>query len=226
MLIFSTERYLPGQVNMLVIKDSEDNYYYIHRSLYDMAVIIEDRYSAHPADLVEALTGDANTTVSDVIMNFVEEVPQPINILGYYLLLIQADISDFDIKDCCGALHVMSGVFSFREFLKVPKELRRNVRFSLSIREEYELGWDRFFQEAIPYDGLSQPVYSSPLPSTMNAEDLPDDLADLDDDEIDFGFDFSSDSSEGEEEEEEVPAASTSAPESPVVSGLNKLKGL
>lgn len=222
MLILSTERYLPGQVNMMVIKDSYNNYYYIHRLLYDMAVIIDDRYSEHPTDLVAALTGNENTAIPEVITHFLEVVPRPINILGYYLLLIQDSIDDFELIDCCGALHVMSGVFSFREFLKVPKELRRNVRFSVSIKEEYELGWDRFFQEAVPYVGVNKPASSEPLPTTLEAGDLPDDLAGLDE-EMEFDFDFG-DSESGEEEDVSAPVVE--APKPPVNSGLSKLKGL
>src|SRR5690606_33779091 len=32
-----------------------------------------------------------------------------------------------------------------------PVEVRKSVSFSLSIKDEYEMAWDRFFMTAIPY---------------------------------------------------------------------------
>ena len=65
-------------------------------------------------------------------------------------MLVKEELTDF--VEMIGAIHVMSGPLSLRGMLKIPYELRNmNPAFSLSIKEEYQLAWDRFFQNTMPY---------------------------------------------------------------------------
>lgn len=147
MIIYSEERLVPTEVNMLVIKGKSGGYFYVHRVLYDQAVIIHDIYGNKPYELFKELTGSA--LGRDDVLQFMDEVPAPLNILGAYLLLVQEPIED--LVDMIGAIHVMSGPCNFRKLLQAPMEIRTSPSFSLSIKEEYQLAWDRFFMNALPY---------------------------------------------------------------------------
>lgn len=149
MLIYSENRLVPTDINMMVIKAKDDSgYFYIHRALYDQAVIINDIYGENPDQLILALTGSEESRPD--VDYFIENAPAPINILGPFLLLVKSELEEF--VDMVGAIHVMSGPIHLRNMLKVPFEMRNTVpQFSLSIKEEYQLAWDRFFQNALPY---------------------------------------------------------------------------
>ena len=148
MLIYSETRYVPTDVNMLVIRGKDEvGYYYIHRSLYDQAVIINDIYGEDFTQLAMALTG--KDELREDVELFLESVPSPMNALAPFLLLISKPLEE--LVDMIGAIHVMSGPVHLRKMLKVPFDMRNTPSFSLSIKEEYQLAWDRFFQNVIPY---------------------------------------------------------------------------
>lgn len=148
MLIYNEERFVPTEVNMLVIRGRNNvGFFYIHRSLYDQAVILNDIYGEDIEMLIEAITG--NTDTRDDVQFFLENAPTPINIFAPFLLLVKEPLTEF--KDMIGAIHVMSGPMNFRKMLKIPFEMRNTPTFSLSIREEYVLAWDMFLQNVIPY---------------------------------------------------------------------------
>ena len=133
MLIYSEERLVPTDVNMMVIRGKNNiGFFYIHRSLYDQAVVINDIYEEEPLMLIKALTGKEDTRPD--VERFLTEVPQPLNIFGPYLLLIKDEITE--LEDMIGAIHVMSGPLNLRKMLKVPLEMRNTPTFSLSIKEE------------------------------------------------------------------------------------------
>lgn len=148
MLIYSENRYISTETNMMIIR-AKDNigYYYIHRGLYDQAVILSDLYKEDYRLLCEVISGKDETR-SDVDQ-FVETLPSPINILGCFLLLVEDPLEE--LLDMVGAIHVMSNSINFRKLITLPVEVRANVEFSLSIKEEYELPWDRFIKESIPW---------------------------------------------------------------------------
>lgn len=147
MIIYSEKRLVPTEVNMLVVKGKDGGYFYVHRALYDQAVIIHDLYGEAPEQLFAALTGSQESR--EDVDTFLAEVPAPLNILGAYLLLVKEPIED--LIDMIGAVHVMSGPCNFRRMLQAPMEVRTSPSFSLSIKEEYQLAWDRFFVNALPY---------------------------------------------------------------------------
>lgn len=154
MLICSDSRVYPTNINIMTLQSRERKYFYVHRSLYDQAVIIRDRYNGKEGELVDALGW--TDKVPDCVAYFRLVVPEPLDILGFFLLLIrdcqQLDDDGCTIEDLCGAIHSMSTSTNFRNMLKFPKDVRSSISFSLTIKEEYELSWDRFFQESIPYD--------------------------------------------------------------------------
>lgn len=148
MLIYSKERLVTTDVNMMVIRAKDnDGYFYIHRSLYDQAVILHDIYADERDSLIQLLTGSIGHRADADY--FMDNVPSPINMFGAFLLLVKEEITEF--VDMVGAIHVMSGPINLRAMIKIPREMRNTPTFSLSIKEEYELAWDRFFMNTMPY---------------------------------------------------------------------------
>lgn len=148
MLIYNENRYVATETNMMIIRSkNNDGYYYIHRNLYDQAVVLYDKYGEDYKELCEVITGKEGSRPD--VDRFVEELPKPINILGCFLLLVENEIDS--MLDMIGAIHVMSTSIDFRKTIRVPAEMRASIEFSLSIREEYELPWDRFLKESIPW---------------------------------------------------------------------------
>lgn len=172
MLIMSAERLVPLSTNTLVLEDSQGRYYYVHRSLYDQAVILSDTY-ADNMQMLYSLLGAVNPP--QVCKTFFEEAPAPINVLGAYLVFVEDADQLEDMEVMCGALSVMAMTMNFRRIPQVKAELRQSVKFSLRIREEYKMHWDRFFAEAPRLDQVSfgwggqaapvsAPAYSQPAP--------------------------------------------------------------
>lgn len=174
MIIYNDNRLVPTDVNMMVLRNKDNTgYLYVHRSLLEQAVIIEDIYEDNLSQLVKDVTG--KDEVRDDVVFFFEEAPQPINYLAPFLMLVK-DMLD-SLTDMYGALHVMSGQINFRKMLKINPEMRSNPSFSLSIREEYQLAWDRFLLNTMPYDAsmLANSVVpngtsSLPMNGTANAD--------------------------------------------------------
>lgn len=209
MIIYSENRYVPTDVNMMVIRGKDnEGFLYMHRSLYDQAVIIHDIYSEDFTQLAVALTGKSDMR-DDVVM-FMDKAPVPVNALGPFLLLIENELESFE--DMVGALHVMSGPVNLRKMLKVPFDMRNTPSFSLSIKEEYQLAWDRFFQNAIPYsDDMFLGVGTRPMNGTnTTTEPAQESLSNIGDDGVEYDdplsallFGCSSDIFDVPEEDEE-----------------------
>lgn len=227
MLIFSEKRLVPTEINMLVLKTADGGYLYIHRALYDQAVILNHIYKDNVVGLIETLTQQKYSR-SDVDL-FMEMVPSPIKILGPFLLLVHEDLEEF--VDMVGAIHVMSGPIDFVNMLEIPPEMRKTPTFSLSIKEEYQLAWDRFMVNAIPYsEDMFLPQANRPMngvdTSTIEAEEdgalskVGDDGQEYDSEleALLFGagddiFDFDDTEEESDENEESEQVDTTSAPE-------------
>ena len=151
MLVYSEIRYMPTDLNIIILQDSAKNYLYIHRMLYDDAVVLSHIFNNDYQALAAKIspTGDIPEDRQDIEF-FYSHVPAPVNILAPYLLLC---VERFDtLEDMIGAIHVMSNTFSFRKLPDIPKEVRLNsMTFSMSITEEYQLSWDLFFSKCIVY---------------------------------------------------------------------------
>lgn len=146
MLVVSKKRYIPVTVNTMVLSN-EDYYFYLHRDVYDQTVILSDQYP----DLQNLKELVGGTRTNDAVVDwFHEQAPKPLHILAPYLALVDGQIEE-DMELCCGILHVVTTMIHVRNFVLKPMEVRKSVSFSLSIKDEYAMAWDRFFLTAIPY---------------------------------------------------------------------------
>lgn len=223
MLIASKTRYVPVAVNMMTLQGEDGTYYYVHRSLYDRCIALRDTYHSIPKSLYISLGLKAEHPA--VCDKFMESMPEPLDILGPYLALI-ADVDQLEsIEDMCGALSVMSMQIDFRKMLKFPAELRSSIKFSLRIKEEYAVEWDRFFQETPTYES----IYSSPKSVSLQealADEEDSDTIYLDEITGDGFGDYSAfmpkEDQEEEEEEEEAEEEEAEA----TASGFDLLRRL
>lgn len=188
MLIYSEQRLVPTDVNMMVLAGM-GGYFYVHRALYDQAVILDDIYCDDHELLIKAVTNSENTRPD--VERFFEELPRPINIFAPYLLLVKEEIPD--IIDMIGAIHAMSGPINLRRMLKVPFEMRNNPSFSLSIRDEYQLAWDRFFLSTTSYEDMMNGAVAfannarTPMNGTnTSTEPVEDELSNVGDDGVEY----------------------------------------
>lgn len=236
MLIVSKTRYVPTAVNMTILQGSDDLFYYVHRSLYDQCVVLDDLYASKPEMLYRQL-GIEDGTAPEVCERFTAALPRPLNVLVPFLLLVSGYEELDTVEDVCGALSSMSMSLDFRRLFKVPPAVRSSIKFSLSVREEYKVQWDRFFQETPTLDQVSYsqhrevPVAApvSTAPVTVVSEDDDDDfdpeaiMAAMRERDAAFMEDSSPTTfTHTEEDTEEEEAAEEEKP----VSGFSLLKGM
>lgn len=184
MIIYDTKHWVPTSPNVLTIAGTDNDYYYIHRSLYDQAVVLDYLYKNKISELIYNITGSDETR--DDVDYFMSVTPRPLSIFGPFLLLVKDMLTEY--SDMVGAIHVMSTTTNLAGMLEIDQRMRNTPQFSLSIKEEYELSWDRFFQSVIPY---SPDMYSgggiNPMNGTQTttADGYEKDASEMTDDEFD-----------------------------------------
>lgn len=154
MIVASRDRYLPVAVNTMVLCKDEW-YFYLHRDVYDQAVVLADRYEQSLDELAAMIGG--HDTNAETMRWFFAYAPRPLHILAPYLRLIEGEIEP-DLELVCGVLHVITAMIQVRQFILKPPEIRKSVSFSLTIRAEYEMAWERFFASSVPYDQRGFPM--------------------------------------------------------------------
>jgi hypothetical protein len=142
-----------------------NSYVYVDRATYDSAVILYNRYAKikDPEEynginpilaLGKYFKQKLNQESAKI---FFEALPRPINILGVYLNLIKNEIVDNSLSNLCGILSIITDSITAEDYLTIPEEVRKNVLWSLSIEEEYQTVWEKFFSLATVY-GESVPA--------------------------------------------------------------------
>lgn len=185
MIVASETRYVPVTPGYLTLQDSEGLYYYVHRTFFEQAVVMNDRYGEDIETLRNQIGGNSDFVA---VSKFVEYVPKPINIMGYFLALLEDDIEDFE--DIIGAMDVISTALNLRKLIKQPASIRQSVSFGMSIQSEYQDSWDLFFQNCYEYDwmksmlsgGGSRPSESSPVRRSSQQTYAPQDDAEEEED--------------------------------------------
>lgn len=156
MIAVSRQRYLPTLVNTMVLFKN-DRYFYLHRDVYDQAVVLTDKYDQTMEEWSDRIGGSREN--ERTVRWFYEQAPKPLHILAPCLQLIDGRIEQ-DIELVCGVLHIITSMIHVKQYIAKPEEIRKSVSFSLTIRDEYEMAWESFFQSAIPYDQRGQLLQS------------------------------------------------------------------
>lgn len=143
------ERLVPATVNTMTLQVGDSGYLYIDKTTYEQAVVINNKYR----DDYDGLTTLVGVSKNLKEIDFVHaELPEPVNILAPFLTLIEEKAQlDGSLEQLVGCLHVISRNIDFTSFLKIPAEVRRGVSFNGHITAEYELQWQEFVNECVPY---------------------------------------------------------------------------
>ena len=156
MIVVSDERYVPTTPGVITLQDADGVYYYVHKTLYEQATILEDRYGESIETLQKLIGGNPDFVA---IEKFVKYVPRPVSIMGYFLALLTDDIEDFE--DAVGALDAMSSAVNLRNLIKQPEAIRQTIRFGMSIRNEYKDSWEHFLQTCYSYEEVKAAMSGS-----------------------------------------------------------------
>lgn len=145
MIVISEERFYTMNPNIIMLENN-GKYFYSHRNVYDQAVILNHLYSASPDKVLSTLNPDIKQ--NDKAYQWLKEnLPKPLNILSAFVYLVDTDLGD-NYEDYCGALQVITSQISTVNYVKLDKSIRSGLSWSSSIKEEYRMSWDIFFQSS------------------------------------------------------------------------------
>lgn len=169
MIVVSEDRYVPVSPEYMVLQDVDGFYYYVHRTFYEQSVIMEDRYGGAIETLRKLIGGNSDFEAIEIYKKY---VPKPMNIMGYFLALLENDITDF--IDIIGAMDTIASAINLRNLIKQPASIRQQVTFGVSVENEYKDIWTLFFNTScIPYTRLESLIggnaYSIPTGTPSNA---------------------------------------------------------
>lgn len=151
MLIYTPndKRLIPAKPNVLCLRTPTDGYVYVSTDTYDQAVILNEKYWNDIEGLTKLIGSDRHATEVEQLRAV---LPEPVNILSGFLSIIEDNVTfDGSIEELVGCLHVISASINFHKFIKVNPAIRADVTFSDHIRREYELQWEQFINESVPY---------------------------------------------------------------------------
>lgn len=183
MIVVSEDRYVPINPDYMVLQDADGFYYYVHRTFYEQSVVMEDRYGGAIETLQKLIGGNSNFEAIEIYRKY---VPRPMNIMGYFLALLENDIADF--VDIVGAMDTIASAINLRNLIKQPASIRQQVTFGVSVENEYKDIWTLFLNtNCIPYACLeslmSGGAYLSSSATTSSAPMVTDDVAARDEDD-------------------------------------------
>lgn len=140
MILYKTKPLSIAQENTIMLEtDDGSAFIYLSKSTYDQALLLSDRFEGELSYLKKTVLGGEGTN-DDAIIYFFENAPEPINILAPYIGLIKVDLPS-ELRELCGALHMISMSIDFNEFTKVPADVRKEVSFTKNTIRRFEQSW-------------------------------------------------------------------------------------
>lgn len=197
MIVISEERFYTVNPNIIML-ESNERYFYSHRNVYDQAVILNHLYSASPDKVLSEL--DPDIKQNDKAYQWLKEnLPKPLNILSAFVYLVDTDLGD-NYEDYCGALQVITSQISTVNYVKLDKSIRSGLSWSSSIKEEYRMSWDIFFQSSSKtmFTPTRQTETVSSVEDTPTYEELEEEAGALEEGQLYFV-----DTSENSDEDDE-----------------------
>ena len=151
MLVYTpnNQRLVPAIPNVMCLRTPSDGYVYVSKDTYDQAVILHDKYH-NDRDGLSRLIGTVRH--GEQIAQLREVLPEPIDILAGFMAILEDDVKfNGSIEELVGCLHVISMAINFSKFVRVNPAIRADVTFADHITREYELQWQRFINDSVPY---------------------------------------------------------------------------
>ena len=144
MVLYSTSRLELIQKNVAELEvlskdDKVEGYIYTTLNIYGQAERLMDRYSGELTVLSKVLDASRNAFA---VTKFYESAPAPLFMLAPFLGLVPEMENQSDMEQMCGVLHQLSQVIDFSAFVSVPKDVRKDVTFSLPVTQDYKRAWN------------------------------------------------------------------------------------
>lgn len=142
MILYTEEKMKLGNNDAIVLDIPDGSgYIYVTRSVYDQALLLNERFEGD----INILRQHLRTAGAHIVEArfFADNAPKPLNILAPFLGLIDTDVViESSVKEICGVLNQLAMTINFNNFTKVPYEVRADVKFSKSIVADYERVWE------------------------------------------------------------------------------------
>lgn len=158
----------------------DDSYYYVDRATYNACILIENKYDLDT--LINQFPNGVEERTA-FVKDLYEALPSPINVLAAYTLLIEDELAE-DLDLVISALHVITNSMSPYKYLTIPKEIRKDVSFSLNITAESELTTQMALSNMVSYDDVKE-MLLAPKYSTQTNYSAP---SKTDSPKIDYSF--------------------------------------
>lgn len=149
MILYKTSKTNIAQENCMMLEVG-DGFVYLSKNVYDQIIILDDRFESDYTIIKNKLGLGDNQ--EPAIEYFVEAAPEPLNILAPFLGLVEGEELEQDIEVLCGVLHQMSMTINFNSFVKVPKEVRAEVKFTNNSIRKYKESWESIETKLIVTD--------------------------------------------------------------------------
>lgn len=174
MIFISKERLMPLYPNMITI-ESKDYYYYVSRKEIEESAVLRYKYNNKLSEMLK----DFGTDIP-IINDVFNILPEPIKWLAPFISLLEFEINPNDIEECVGALSIITGAISPIKYISIDKNIRSDVSFSLTIKEEIRLTHDNFLHNAIPFSTVENNLFNMVSDSINSKNDFNDeDLEDI-----------------------------------------------
>jgi len=164
-----------AQLNHLTLLGNDDVWYVVDRETYDAALLLRNMWNDKEEDFIKLL---GVTSVPTFIRTLKDTLPEPLDILAYYLCLVEDPNNELesDIGKQVGALSVMSSQINFYSVINIPIEVRRSLKFTRSIFTEYKRTYSIF--EGTLYDIPNTVSYTPTVPTATSVISEPEDEED------------------------------------------------
>lgn len=158
MLVYSKNKVYPKVVNMITLEVCEEGYVYVQKGTYDQALTLKVKQGF---DSLMTLLDCGDNNAEAIVFAF-ENLPEPVNMLAPFLGLVKEEIGA-SFEEVIGVLHVITTSISPYNFVRKPKEIRKTLEFSGSVKREYQESWKAFHLQCVSEDmltiGVPFPVY-------------------------------------------------------------------
>lgn len=154
MIIYTKEesRMVSTLTNVMTLAVPEGGYIYVDKSTYEQATVLNTKFGTSMNDLAQLI---GTTYHAEQITKFWQIMPEPIRVLAPFFGILDPAIQfSGDTEELVGCMHVISESLDFWKYIKLPRDVRRNVTFSDHIKYEYQVAYEKFRTESISYDKL------------------------------------------------------------------------
>lgn len=166
MITYSKRRLLNTDDSIVSLWNEEKGvYYYVDIDTFSTACVLHSKFEESIDSLVESIGGTPEYTCVKIA---VEELPEPINIYGYFLALVSKDLTTFD--DIVGGIMLITDVIDFNTFLSIDPAVRKKPRLASKLQDRYLPIWKKFFMSTFDYEEAIGKLTSISSPQFVKSE--------------------------------------------------------